>query len=76
MGNDKTIREIKYMNIAKALGIFAVVIGHSSSPITHFIYQWHMALFYFISGYFYKDKYSKDPILLIKKITYTLKLNF
>jgi len=76
MGNDKTIREIKYMNIAKALGIVAVVIGHSGSPITHFIYQWHMALFYFISGYFYKDKYSKDPILLIKKRVKSLYLPY
>ena len=61
--------EVKYMTIAKALGIIAVVVGHSGSPITDFIYQWHMALFFFISGYFYKDFYTKNPkVFIIKRI--------
>ena len=45
MGNIKIIREIKYIHIAKAPGIIAVVIGHSGSPITHFIYQWQWHCF-------------------------------
>jgi fucose 4-O-acetylase-like acetyltransferase len=55
------------MNIAKAIGIMAVVIGHSNSPIDNFIYLWHMPLFFFISGYFYKDNYTFNIKLLIKK---------
>lgn len=60
--------KVKYMNIAKALGIIAVVLGHSGvSNIEHFVNLYHMSLFFFISGYFYKDKYSDNPKLLIKK---------
>lgn len=55
------------MDVMKGFGILAVVIGHSGSPITNFIYLYHMPLFFFISGYFYKDKYSANLISLIKK---------
>lgn len=56
------------MNIAKALGIIAMVLGHSGNgPIEHFVNLYHMSLFIFISGYFYNDKYTHNPKSLIKK---------
>ncbi len=55
------------MTYAKAIGIIAVVIGHSGSPLTNFVYQWHIVLFFFISGYFYKETYSKTPLIFIKR---------
>jgi len=55
-------KRIEYMDIAKALGIIAVVVGHSRSPFINFIYQFHMALFFFISGFLYKEEYSHKPI--------------
>ena len=59
---------IEYMDVAKALGIIAVVMGHSGFPsLEHFVNLYHMSLFFFISGFFYKNKYTKDPITLIKK---------
>ena len=59
---------IEYMDIAKALGIIAVVLGHSGVPsLEHFVNLYHMPLFFFISGFFYKDKYTADPITLVKK---------
>ena len=51
------------MTYAKTIGIIAVVIGHSGSPLTDFVYQWHIVLFFFISGYFYKETYSKTPVI-------------
>jgi len=57
----------KAMDVMKGLGIVAVVIGHSESPVTQFIYLYHMPLFFFISGYFYQDKYSTNLIGLIRK---------
>lgn len=33
-----------------------MVMGHSCAPITKFIYLFHMALFFMISGYFFKEK--------------------
>lgn len=66
--NEKTEGKIKYMDIAKALGIIAVVLGHSGvSPIEHFVNLYHMSLFFFISGYFYNNKYTSDPKTLIKR---------
>jgi fucose 4-O-acetylase-like acetyltransferase len=66
------------MDILKALAIIAVVIGHSGSPspIYNFIYLYHMPLFFFISGYFYKNEYSNDISLLIKKRIKSLYIPF
>ncbi len=59
--------ERKEMNIIKALGIIAVVLGHTAFPYGNVIYSYHMALFFFVSGYFFKDEYINKPILFIKK---------
>ena len=59
-------KRIDYMDILKALAIIAVVIGHCDSPhpLYNFIYLYHMPLFFFISGYFYKNEYSNNIGLL------------
>ena len=55
-------------SILKGLGIIAVVIGHSSWRLDNIFdpYSFHMALFIFISGYFYKISYEDNCILFIK----------
>ncbi|BBI34607.1 acyltransferase family protein [Cohnella abietis] len=57
------------MNVAKGIGIIAVVIGHSTTNINllNFIYLFHMPLFFFVSGYFYKDKNTLSPWEFFKK---------
>lgn len=57
------------MNVAKGIGIILVVIGHASTNINllNFIYLFHMPLFFFISGYFYKDEHTKAPWEFFKK---------
>jgi Fucose 4-O-acetylase and related acetyltransferases len=70
------VQRIAYMDIAKAFAIIAVVIGHSGSPVTHIIYLYHMPLFFFLSGYFYKDMYSKSPVTLLKKRLKSLYIPF
>jgi fucose 4-O-acetylase-like acetyltransferase len=62
----------QYWDILKGLGIIAVVIGHSGSPLVPFVYMYHIALFFFISGYFYKDAYSSDPAIFIARRIKTL----
>ena len=62
---------IVLFDVAKAFAIILVVIGHSSTNIriVNFIYLFHVPLFYFISGYFYKDEYSKNTFdFFCKKI--------
>lgn len=50
-----------YWNTVKGLGIIAIVVGHTGSPFTPYMYMYHLALFFFISGFLYKQKYSADP---------------
>lgn len=51
-----------YIAIAKALGIFLMVVGHSGCPtiICSFLYTFHMPLFFFFSGYFFKAIKNMD----------------
>lgn len=55
-GGDETI------SIAKALSIITVVVGHS--PVPHylciFISAFHMPLFFYLSGYFFKETNATD----------------
>lgn len=59
--------QIEYLTVAKAILIFAIVLGHCEAPVKNFVYLFHVAAFFFISGYFYKDEYSKRPFYFLKK---------
>lgn len=45
-----------YISTAKAIGIILMVVGHSIGPnfLCRFIYMFHMPLFFFCSGFFYR----------------------
>lgn len=63
------------IDIMKGLLIVLVVLGHSQAPVHRFIYLFHMAAFFIISGYLWKDDYSKTKkslLILIKKRLYSL----
>lgn len=78
--------KLDYITIAKSIGIIMVVCGHiggiykvigipifKSKPNEIFpIYSYHMPLFIFISGYFYKSEYIYNIKELIKKRLSTL----
>ena len=54
-------KRIQYIDIAKGIGILLVVLGHNDlqayHPMLHrFIYAFHMALFFFLSGIFFKPE--------------------
>jgi fucose 4-O-acetylase-like acetyltransferase len=73
---NRSKNEFKFINYSKAIGIILVVIGHSNSPLSSYIYLFHMSLFFFISGFLYKDKYSENiKLQLINKLK-TLYLPF
>lgn len=52
----------KQIDIAKGIGICLVVLGHCSTKnVTHFIYLFHMPLFFMIAGYLFNDKNLQKP---------------
>lgn len=40
-----------YWDLVKGIGIIAIVLGHSCYFAAGFVYLFHLALFFFISGY-------------------------
>lgn len=55
-----------WADIAKGIGIFLMVMGHSSlpEPLHNWIYSFHMPFFFILSGFFFKsDKYTFGSFL-------------
>lgn len=49
---------IKWVDIAKAIGIFCIVLGHitAEGPIKRYVYSFHIPLFFFLSGATFRVK--------------------
>lgn len=70
MGNqaDSTFNNSRdYWDIVKAIGIICVVFGHCCTNFTkavHYVYLFHLAVFFFVSGYLWsEEKYGDNPAL-------------
>nr|WP_260301170.1 acyltransferase family protein [Schleiferilactobacillus harbinensis] len=66
---------IAWVDIAKAIGILAVVLGHAyphKDALYEVTYWWHMPLFFFIGGFFLKPLpphlASRSPLLSAKSL--------
>lgn len=55
--------------IAKGISIISVVLGHClpMGIVNNTMYQFHVPLFFFVSGYFFSQKKVEEPICFIKK---------
>ncbi|MEC4818975.1 MAG: acyltransferase family protein, partial [Scytonema sp. PMC 1069.18] len=49
-------KRIEWIDCWKGLAITTVVVGHIFTTLSKYIYWFHMPLFFFISGYLYKEK--------------------
>ena len=61
------MKRLDSIDIAKGIGILLVVWAHASGPFSSYIYQFHMPLFFLISGYLFNDK-STIKNFIVKKI--------
>ncbi|MCF6277165.1 MAG: acyltransferase family protein [Anaerolineales bacterium] len=62
------VKRIQYLDIAKGIGILLVVLAHNDlgayHPFLHqFIYSFHMPLFFFLSGMFFKPERKFTDLL-------------
>lgn len=65
------------ITIIKALGIIAIVHGHLCiGNLIEFFYLYHIPLFFFITGYLYKEKYTENPLLMVKQRIKSLYIPF
>lgn len=51
-------KKILWIENFKGLTMLAVVLGHMASPLTGFIFSWHMPAFFFLSGFFINSERS------------------
>lgn len=71
-------KRLEYIDILKGIGITLVVLGHvtTNSDLYHFIYAFHMPLFFIVSGMFLRDKpqfiKSQAKSLLIPYLSFGL----
>ena len=64
------------MDIVKAIGIISIVMGHCCYSIMipalnvsvgEFVYSYHLMVFFFVAGFFYKREYHEHPEQYIGK---------
>lgn len=56
------------LDIAKAIAIILMVIGHTEYPVLQtFIYEFHMPLFFIAAGYCFNTKYLNDEATFVKR---------
>ncbi|HOI82826.1 MAG TPA: acyltransferase family protein [Campylobacterales bacterium] len=58
------IQKISWIDNLKAIGILMVILGHINSPFSHFIFSWHMPLFFIVAGFFIKFDLSVKDFLI------------
>ena len=64
--------------IMKGFAIVGVVVGHCTmyKELEAYVNQYHLAVFFFVAGYFLTDKYVEHPNLLVRKRIKSLYLPF
>lgn len=67
------VKRSSYIDILKAIGIVAIVIGHASSGLLNaFVYSFHLMVFFFVVGLCFSDKKAEHPGEFLGK--YVIKL--
>jgi len=67
------------IDVINALGIIAVVISHTDSPLDNFVSLFHVAIFFIAAGFFFKNEYTisiRSIFIFLKKKFYRLWVPF
>lgn len=52
----------RFWDLVRGIGILAIVMGHSCHFVIQYVYAFHLAVFFFVSGYLYREgKYRLKP---------------
>lgn len=52
----------RFWDLVRGIGILAIVMGHSCPFVIQYVYAFHLAVFFFVSGYLYQEgKYGLRP---------------
>lgn len=76
------MKRLNFIDIAKGIGIIAVVVGHSTQidTLKIILFWFHMPLFFFISGFLFKQRQGiikrKAKQLLIPYLSYFIIISF
>ncbi len=68
-------KRIEWIDVAKAVGIVAVVFGHAMTrhgTMFHFLYWWHMPIFFIMGGFFLKPIINNNWLGFFKKRIFPL----
>lgn len=73
MTSRKQTNRIEYLDIFRSLGIILMIMGHVGfgEIFSHFIHAFHMPMFFWISGYLFRNNTNEDIVLknvVIKKM--------
>lgn len=64
------------IDILKAWGIIFVIMGHTASVFSGWIYTFHMGLFFFVSGYLFYNKKLDTMFVFVRRKIKTLLLPY
>lgn len=66
---EQGVSRFGYVDVARALGLAAIVFYHASPPdsVRHVLLSYGLGLFFVISGYLFKDTYSQRPLEYVWK---------
>ncbi|GAY72762.1 acyltransferase family protein [Lentilactobacillus kosonis] len=72
-------KRIEWIDVAKAIGIIAVVLGHSLTyhgTLYHFLYWWHMPIFFIMGGFFLRPVKNGKWLEFFKKRVFPLLISY
>ena len=68
MSSEKLTQRIAFVDVVKAAAMVFVILGHLNFPeqFLHWVYSFHMALFFLVSGFLFNPERARSFVFLLK----------